>query len=102
MITTEVSPDDGTSRRVHGQPSRKGAKIVVPAILLTSVFLFTGAPSATAAALTNSNMPASWEPPPCRGDKPGICPYYYLNHPDRQITNQLDRQHTTSESPMSR
>jgi hypothetical protein len=84
-------PTGRTSRGIHGHPAHKRAKVVVPAFLLAAVFIFTGAPSATAAAMfANSHTMASWEPPPCRGDKPGVCPYYYLNYLDRQSATQSD------------
>ena len=102
MITTERSPGSGTPHGAHGQPSRKRAKIVILTFLLASLFIFTAAPSATAVAFTNSNMSTFWGPPPCRGDKSGICPYYYVNRPDRQTIKQSDQQSTTSESPTSR
>lgn len=103
MITTEM-PARGTPRSVPGWSSRKHVKIVIPAFLLTAMATFTVTPAAAAATMyANDNATASWEPPPCRGDKPGICPYYYLNRPGQPNTNskdigRSDRQSTTRES----
>lgn len=89
MITTETPPPGGTPRGVPGQRSHKRAKIVVPAFLLATVFIFIGAPTATAATVFANSMRAFGDPPPCRGDKPGVCPYYL--DPGRQT---LDRPNT--------
>lgn len=118
MITAETPPTGGAPRGVHGRSSRKRAKAafqvkaVVPAFLLAAVFIFTGAPTATAAVVFAHNMTTSttsWDPLPCRGTNPGICPYHQQSdQPDRQImetqtkdrpsTGQSGEQSTTSES----
>ncbi|MGH8351361.1 MAG: hypothetical protein ACRES5_33115 [Pseudomonas sp.] len=102
MITTETPSVGGTPRGVHGGSSRGRAKVVVPIFLLTAVFIFTGAPTATAAAvLAHNDIAATWEPSSCRGDKPGVCPYYYSDQPDMNISTPSDEQDTTLESSTS-
>lgn len=99
MITTETPSIGRTPRGVHGGSSRGLATVVVPVFLLTAVFIFTGAPTATAAAMfTNNEISATWEPPSCRGDKPGVCPYYYFDQPDMNISTPSDEQDATLES----
>lgn len=102
MITTETPSIGETPRGVHGGWSHRRAKVVVPVFLLTAVFIFTGAPTATAAAIfANNDIAVTWDPPPCRGDKPGVCPYYYLDQPDRNISTPSDEQNATLESSTS-
>ncbi len=99
MITTETPAFGATPRGVHGGWLHRRAKVVVPVFLLTAAFIFTGAPTATAAAMfTNNNIAAAWNPPACRGDKPGVCPYYYLDQPDRNVRTTSDEQNPTFKS----
>lgn len=116
MITTETPPTGGTPGGAQDRRSYKLAKIVIPAFLLVAVFTFTGAPTAmtvtvlsSKAVLANNtvfanNITTFWDPPPCRGDKPGVCPYFYqLDQPGRQTldpsTGNPNEQATTHESP---
>jgi hypothetical protein len=102
MITTEMPPTEGTPQGVHGQARYRRAVIIAPAILLTAVFISTGAPAATAAAVfISNNATVAGEPPPCRGDKPGICPYYYFDQQNKQNTTLADEQSVTLESSAS-
>lgn len=96
MITSETPPTGGAPRGVHDRPSYKGAKIVVPALLLAAAFIFTGAPTATAAAVVANNMTTFWDPAPCRGDKSGVCPYYY--QPDRQTMDRPSTERSGEQS----
>ncbi len=49
---------------------------VTAALLMAAAFILTGAPTATAApAFTDNHLLSSFDPPPpCRLDKPGVCP----------------------------
>lgn len=92
MITTETPPTGGTLRGSLGRPSRTHAKAafqvkaVVPAFLLAAVFIFAGAPTATAAVVSDSTTITSGDPRTCRGTNPGICPYnYQSDQSGRQI-----------------
>jgi len=87
MITAETPPAGGTPRGIRGRPSHQRAKVAIQTFFLAAAFFFTGAPSAAADAMFANGMTSSWEPPPCRGDKPGVCPYYY----DQPGNTTLDR-----------
>jgi hypothetical protein len=84
MITAEIPPASGAPRGAHAQSSRK--RIAIATLLLTAAFVVTGAPTAAAAPVLAGNhvMFASDPPPPCRGDKPGVCPYL----PSTQLNEQ--------------
>lgn len=105
MITAETAPAGGTLSGAPGRPAHRHAKIVISAFFLAAFFIFTGAPTAnTAAAVFASNMTNLGEPsPPCRGDKAGVCPYYYEQPgsptTDNPNTGRPGEQNTTSESP---
>jgi hypothetical protein len=105
VITTEIPPTGGASKGVHGHPSRKLAKIIIPAFLLAAALSLAGSPAAMAAgAFSSGNMTAlserlpCLEPPPCRGDKPGVCPYYYSDQPSKPSTNQGGKRGTAPDS----
>lgn len=103
MITAETAPGGGTLSGARGQPAHRHTKIVISAFFLAAFFIFTGAPTATAAAVFASNTTTLGDPsPPCRGDKAGVCPYYYEQPDsptrDKPGTGQPSEQPTTSES----
>ena len=97
MITTEMPPTDGTPRSVRGLSSRRRAAIVISTFFLAVVFVFTGAPAATAAPTYPSGGVTAFEdpPPPCRGNKPGICIPQYMSSP---LPSQSTTQGSAQES----
>lgn len=85
MITSEKPP----AGNVYGQSSGQRA---LTAFLLAGIFVLAGSPAAMAAlsASANKTIPITSDiPPPCRGEKPGPCPYYYVEQPFRQDTSIL-------------
>jgi hypothetical protein len=105
MITTAMPPTGEASKGVHGQPSRTFAKIVIPAFLLAAVLSLAGSPAAMATSVfASADTAALSDPLPCRGDKPGVCPYYYSDQPGKQSNQQPDERRTSpgSSSPDGR
>lgn len=95
MIATAMPPTGEASKGVHGQPSRTFTKVVIPAFLLTAVLSLAGSPAVMAASVFSSGDTAALsEPLPCRGDKPGVCPYYYSDQSGKQSTQQPDERRT--------
>ena len=101
MITSEAPPAGGISRRVYGHSSYQRALMAIPAFLLAGVFVFAGSPAVAAApsASADKTITITWDvPPPCWGDKPGPCPYYYVEQPFRQYTSIPGNQNITPQS----
>ena len=101
MITSEAPPAGGISRSVYGHSSCQRALMAIPAFLLASVFVFAASPAAAAApsASADKTITITWDvPAPCRGDKPGPCPYYYVEQPSRQYTSIAGKQSITPQS----
>lgn len=97
MRSSDPHPTDGMARSVAGRSGRKKTVIVIPAFLLSTVFMFAVTPTAIAQpAIVDHGIVAYWEPDSCRGNQPGVCPYGYpVSQFDSQKT-QLDKQNTTT------
>jgi hypothetical protein len=94
MIVSETPPAGRAPRRVPGQSARRRAMVVVAMFPLVAAFGFTGAPAVMAASTftTGHSMLASNPPPPCRGDKPGVCPTSSdLQLDEKTVADQLIR-----------
>lgn len=71
MISSETPRAGGAPRSADAQSWRKRITVVIATLLLAAGFGFAGASTATAAPAFVSSHAVE---PPCRGDKPGICP----------------------------
>jgi hypothetical protein len=87
-IISEMPQVGEVSRIVHMQSLRKRLSAVVASVFVAVVLGLTGAPAATATpAFTSNHMAFIMEPPPpCRGDKPGACPYFSYVQENEQAT----------------
>lgn len=76
MTSRETPLASEAPRGVHAQSACERAMKVAAMLLLTATFILAGTSTATAAPASTGNYVASAfdPPPPCRGDKPGVCP----------------------------
>lgn len=75
MISPETPLASGAPRSAHARSACERAMKVFAALLFTATFLLAGASTATAAPASTENTASAFDPPPpCRGDKPGVCP----------------------------
>ena len=76
MIDIKTVLKSGALRSIHAQSSRARTTRVATLLVLTTTLIFAGAPAAVAAPTSTSNhMNSTVDPlPPCRGEKPGLCP----------------------------
>jgi hypothetical protein len=58
-IPPEMPPGSGASRHADWQAIGRRTMVVIATVLLTATFVLAGAT----------------DPPQCRGEKPGVCPY---------------------------
>jgi hypothetical protein len=86
----------------HSPWSHKRATIVVLAFLLAAAVVSVASPAtSTAAKLASAALVTYPDPSSCRGEKPGVCPYYYPDYPNRQDSAQPDPQYATLPSSTS-
>jgi hypothetical protein len=76
MISINTLLESGASRSVHGHSSSARTKRAVTLLVLPAALILVGAPAEAAAPTSTSNQMSSTvdPPPPCRGEKPGLCP----------------------------
>lgn len=90
MIIPEAPRVSGVRGNSHAQSWGKGIIVAIATLLLAAGFGFAGASTATAApAFANSHV----EEPPCRGEKPGVCP----NSSARQQSNGQGSVHQSND-----
>ena len=95
MIGPEMLCASGEPRSVHAQSWPKRIMVMLATLLLATGLGFAGASTATAApVLTNSQETE----PPCRGNKPGICPNSLTTQSNPQESVPQSNYQSTTES----
>ena len=99
MISSGTLRAGRVPRSTHAHPWHKRIKVIIATLLLAAGFVFAGASTATAATAAPAFMNSHVTNPPCRGDKPGICPNpsaTWLN--EQEPVRQSHNRSTTQQS----
>jgi hypothetical protein len=101
MTSPETPLASGAPRSAEARSVCERAMKVFAALLFTVTFLLAGASTATAAPATGNYAASAFDPPPpCLGQRPGVCPTPLAQFNETSATD-LNEEPATDQSPES-